>query len=754
MPNTLTGGYDICVELDRTLLTALAAPLVFADPRLRRPELPVTVGPVNGELTLIVTGAPVEVAPGAEPALRVTLRFEESALRVDSPRTDSVGDLEGYIALTVPVGLGPTETAADGTLARPLMLDFAGTRDITVWFRESSTRALQSLARRLNTDGPQFVRGIDEAVRAVASAVRLFGQREVGARFTIAPGDEDGSLNPLTFVDVALSTTQTSGPFAERFLVVLGTLLRSHAGRGDPVDKQEVALGRSDDATVIVSPPAFRDLVLAPQLLRSLLPIHLDRHLRDDFLARLPRGALTPFTDGLSGQALTDRRRRLAQLTRDEDNKGFFDLVLPRPLPRNALTALGPQIGAALPAELRALLRDTRDAVRLLLPRSCGDADYFYIDYAKIERIAVSFGEGRIRISGHVLPDVTGLTGHLDFSTDVTVAIDGTEVVPTATAPTIESSIDLEWWVYALLPLLAGFLYVIEEAIHSFARREMRETLENALKDVDGVTVSLPLGAVLRAVDIEPRGLVVRANATAFRPEVDLPELTIGVAASAPAFRDLPVEKRMVNNGCVRGVFEVTPRQVQRRYQFTATTEAIPAPRFEWFVNDDRVEGVGVRRDRDGDAVLRYDARGNSLDVRNEWGAPTMNTAVRVRAIGTDGTTAEGRAGAYFEATREIWPPEYTEATRDCLQHHLADLEQLLAVGPNRPWLESLVEDIAKGTPGRRGPLDDPLVLTGVLQASQVAGLKAPAWLAENAVALERLRRPPRLPAFNRPPPG
>jgi len=681
MPNTLTGGYDICVELDRTLLTALAAPLVFADPRLRRPEVPVIIGPVNGELTLIVTGAPVEVAPGAEPALRVTLRFEESALRIDSPRADSVGDLEGYIALTVPVGLGPTATAPDGTLGRALMLDFAGARDITVWFRESSTRALQGLARRLSIDPAQFVRGLDDTVRAVASAVRLFGQREVGARFAIAPGDQDGSLDPLTFVDVELSTTQTSGPFAQRFLVVLGTLLRRHAGRGDPIDKQDVALGRSDDATVIVSPPAFRDLVLAPQLLRSLLPIHLDRHLPDDFLARLPRGALTRFTNGLSGQTLADRRQRLAQLTTDEDNKGFFDLVLPRPLPRNALTALGPQIEAALPAELRALLRDTRAAVRSLLPRTCGDADFFSIDYAKIERIAVSFGDGRIRISGHVLPDVTGLTGYLDFWTDVTVGIDGTgldqEVVPSATAPVIESSIDLEWWVYALLPLLAGFLYVIEEAIHSFARREMRETLEDALEDLAGVAVSLPLGAELRAVDIEPRGLVVRATATAFRPDVDLPEVTIGVAASAPTFRDLPIEKRKVNNGCVSGVFVVRPRQVQHRYQFTATTEAIPGPRFEWFVNDDRVEGAGVRRDRDGNPVLHYEVGGGSLALWNEWGAPSMNTAVRVRAVGTDGTTADGRSGVYFEATREIWPPEYTDATRDCIQHHLDDLEQL-----------------------------------------------------------------------------
>jgi hypothetical protein len=318
----------------------------------------------------------------------------------------------------------------------------------------------------------------------------------------------------------------------------------------------------------------------------------------------------------------------------------------------------------------------------------------------------------------------------------------------------IESSIDLEWWVYALLPLLAGFLYVIEEAIHSFARREMRETLEDALEDLAGVAVSLPLGAELRAVDIEPRGLVVRATATAFRPDVDLPEVTIGVAASAPTFRDLPIEKRKVNNGCVSGVFVVRPRQVQHRYQFTATTEAIPGPRFEWFVNDDRVEGAGVRRDRDGNPVLHYEVGGGSLALWNEWGAPSMNTAVRVRAVGTDGTTADGRSGVYFEATREIWPPEYTDATRDCIQHHLDDLEQLLAVGPNRPWLGSLVDAIAKGTPGRRGPLDDPLVLTGVLQASQVAGLKAPVWLSEHAIAIERLRRPPRLPAFNRPPPG
>ncbi len=131
-----------------------------------------------------------------------------------------------------------------------------------------------------------------------------------------------------------------------------------------------------------------------------------------------------------------------------------------------------------------------------------------------------------------------------------------------------------------------------------------------------------------------------------------------------------------------------------------------------------------------------------------------MPNPVRVRATGTDGTTAEGRSGVYLEPTREIWPPEYTEGTRNGIRHHIADLDQLVAVGPNRPWLGSLVVAIAQGTPGRRGPLDDPLVLTGVLQASQIAGLKTPVWLNEHAIALDRLRRPPRLPAFNRLPPG
>jgi hypothetical protein len=151
MATELTGGYDICIELDRTVLTTAVAPTIMGIEALRRIELPIAggTGPAAfaGALTLFVTSAGVEVAASEAPALKLLLRFDAAALHLVTP-VDNLPELAGTLSLTVPVSLGNPLTAAGGLRTQNLIVALSQARDPSLSLNARSTPRVRELATR------------------------------------------------------------------------------------------------------------------------------------------------------------------------------------------------------------------------------------------------------------------------------------------------------------------------------------------------------------------------------------------------------------------------------------------------------------------------------------------------------------------------------------------------------------------------------------------------------------------------------
>jgi hypothetical protein len=763
MANTLTGGYDVCIELSPQLLTRFTAPVLLARDELRPAVLPVTIGAgartLSGEATLFVTGAFVDVAPTATPRVTVRLRFEGSALAVTAPRADSAGDLSGTIEFGAPVRLAAPVPAGGGARTQEAVVDLAALGGLTLTLTDPSRRALEALMGRFGLRASDAVAGLEAAAEAAAQLVAaVLGELPVPFSVALAPDGHDGTLDPLTFVDVRLVTAAAAGPFPRRVLALLGTLVRDHAGRGDPEDKTELALGASDGAAMVLSPSAFRRLVLCPEVFRAILPAYLQRELPGGFLGSVPASAFTPFVEAVPDDERRDLRRDLREWIDENDVEAFFDRFLPRPLPLDALAGLGPELAAALPPGVRASLRDTPAAARRLLPPQCGRSEGLPIPEARVTQVGVAFRDGSMRLSGVVLPDKTGVTGWLEFWSDLTLTVgDDMSLEPTATDPAISSYLALEWWVHWLgaIALLTGFLHTFETVEADRARREAEETIDGAVRSLRAVSLTLPDGVTLSEVDIEPRGIVLHALADPVDlPEPELPRLNLSWTRTGPARSSQPPQTLEVHNDCLDGTFTYTEVRQQFHYVYTAITEHIRGRiRYEWFVANHRAEGGGLLETEDGEILAGWTASGNGLTLFSAFPDRPLTLPVVVRATGDDGTTAEASATAYFDGPLRIFDdPTYGERMRECISQWVDELSR--GFGVERPpllrdTLEEVLDRFANRQPGRFGVID-PVELATLLEAGELAGIKAPVWLEQTALRLPvraaelRLRSRPR----------
>jgi hypothetical protein len=278
MGSTLTGNYDVCLELAEEQLVKLIAytltgyfpqPITIADFYGKE-----TVDGLEAQLLIYVGGATINFTSTSAaidtrspycllslPLTDFTVDVISSQFPVTDPSAGTTTDighttlpLAGTVFVSVPFKLAPPGSTVvmmdftDPSVTVNVALDAASQQEVRSTFSAFGADPVAVLAKVIATTLSSSLRTIDLP----------------GTTFNWQP-NQNGTLNPLQFADMGLVTLL---PASGRpgVLAVLGTVLQSHVAAENRSFKILAATDASHQASVTISPEAFRDLIFGPAL--------------------------------------------------------------------------------------------------------------------------------------------------------------------------------------------------------------------------------------------------------------------------------------------------------------------------------------------------------------------------------------------------------------------------------------------------------------------------------------------------------
>jgi len=261
MTSTLTGNFDLCIELTDTALSGFAAPLFNGSQR----TFLLQNLPIGGSATLNIKTVTLAAAPSsAQPrGVDVTINFVDSSLAITTPKQAYAQPLQGAITVTgVPFMLAPT-----GNQTKTLQLDFTASsvsidqKNGINWVGTSLASVENALAQALGSKlDPSviqqvFAKGLTDAIKQ-----KVGPQSISGAVFHLVPQGQDGNLgNPPTFAGVD-DTTRAAATPQPGVLCILGTIFKDDLV-GDSISaKTATATDASHTGSLTISQNGFQNI--------------------------------------------------------------------------------------------------------------------------------------------------------------------------------------------------------------------------------------------------------------------------------------------------------------------------------------------------------------------------------------------------------------------------------------------------------------------------------------------------------------
>jgi hypothetical protein len=667
---SVTGGFDVCIEISEALLGANVAPgLLALLPPNHEVVLDLMLPGEDGvdhtaRLHLFVSELNTLARAGSGAHFDLDIGILGSALAVTGPRADHAGGLFGSILVRgVPVTLAPPMRAAPtARRTTTLMVDVAANTAVELSLFPSANDELDRLFDRL---GVAPVVGRDALAEAIATWLDGIAAATLPVVFTLADRDEDGDLASFRFVALELATLPAT-PGQRGILALLGTLVRTHLGHGTARAKTEGGLSGANTAAVHLGEAAYRDLYFCPAAFLGLLPSYLALRLPDSFYADLPARALDHVDP--------DRRRQIRAAIHGEghDVRTLFEWLLAGDPVKDLRPRLGPVISEALPQELRAIVEDTRTAERMLMPTSCGPASSIVLQDFRLPRLGTTFRNGVIRASGRAEPTRAGVDGRVLFHQEVRPVLNGQVLGVVPLEPYIQSNVGIAWWVWVLAgPAAAWLAAILNGFAQSTAFSATRQALDKALANLMPPALPTALGTAT-AVSVDPEHLTIQFQAAiAQRPELpELPALAL-LQTHREVVIDGPAGRERIDNQCLHGEYSYHDSDVQTVYMLSAKPSQLDEPvHYSW-----TVDGVEIRPGRHtlgGDRAHRLTATlsddGRSLTVANESGGATFLADIACMAVDVDGLEAQASVPLRFAGHPRRYEDRYYEDQRRCLR--------------------------------------------------------------------------------------
>jgi hypothetical protein len=264
MSSTLTGNYDVCIEITEAVMSALAVPALGGGATQIFGFKQVFAGQtIIGQANLLIDSGSVTVDPAHSPHGLVTVNFGDSAFSVTAPVAARAAPLAGSLVASVPFKL----SAPSGGKSN-LQLDFTDPSvTVNVTLDAASQARIEAVLARFGVPAASASTILNQLMKAALLSAK--GTLDLpGASFAFVPG-QDGTLSPMKFADMALLTRPPGAGGQPGVLCVLGTILTSHIPLESVANKTATATDGSHQVSVTLSPEAFRDLIFCPSIGQS-----------------------------------------------------------------------------------------------------------------------------------------------------------------------------------------------------------------------------------------------------------------------------------------------------------------------------------------------------------------------------------------------------------------------------------------------------------------------------------------------------
>jgi hypothetical protein len=266
MTSTLTGPFDLCVELTDTALSA------FASSIFRDKTQPISIPHDNqlslvGQAVLDIQSASIVAAPSSsQPAgATVTITFVDSSLAFSSPQTAFAEPLSGTIVVSgVPFALVPV---AGGQ--QDLELDFTAT-SVSAQIHWTGNELDDSVVPAVNKAGKvnlgsDVIAGFLNTEVANALQNKVGKQKISGAVLQMAPPGKDGTLSPPTFTEPGVVVTRAKTDKQPGVLGILATIFKSDDAPSQPppvAGKTATATDSSHTGSLTISQDGFQNIFI------------------------------------------------------------------------------------------------------------------------------------------------------------------------------------------------------------------------------------------------------------------------------------------------------------------------------------------------------------------------------------------------------------------------------------------------------------------------------------------------------------
>ena len=262
MTSTLTGPFDLCVELTDAALSGFASP-IFRD-QTQTVSFPSNPLSLVGQAVLDIQSASIAAAPSSSQptGATVTINFVDSTLAFTAPHPAFAEPLSGAIVVSgVPFAL----VAGSGG-QQDLELDFTAT-SVSAQIHWAGTELDSSIvpavnkAANANLTG-DLISGFLNTGMTDALQSKVGKQKIAGAVFQTAPQGKDGTLSPPTFTQLGVVTRAKTAQ-QPGVLGILATIFKSDDAPSQPppaAGKIATATDSAHTGSLTISQAGFQNI--------------------------------------------------------------------------------------------------------------------------------------------------------------------------------------------------------------------------------------------------------------------------------------------------------------------------------------------------------------------------------------------------------------------------------------------------------------------------------------------------------------
>ena len=262
MTSTLTGPFDLCVELTDAALSGFASP-VFRD-QTQTVSFPSNPLSLVGQAVLDIQSASIAAAPSSSQptGATVTINFVDSTLAFTAPHPAFAEPLSGAIVVSgVPFAL-----VAGAGGQQDLELDFTAT-SVSAQIHWAGNELDNSIVPAVNKAGNanlsgDLISGFLNTGMTDALQSKVGKQKIAGAAFQMAPPGKDGTLSPPTFTQLGVVTRAKTGQ-QPGVLGILATIFKSDDAPSQPppaAGKIATATDSAHTGSLTISPAGFQNI--------------------------------------------------------------------------------------------------------------------------------------------------------------------------------------------------------------------------------------------------------------------------------------------------------------------------------------------------------------------------------------------------------------------------------------------------------------------------------------------------------------